>query len=120
MPYKDEYFDLILCQQVIEHVGVYGDTMSPRPNISSIRREFCQSLINKVKRGGFVQIATPNKYFPLDPGHAPNFMGVRIHGPFEKFLISYKEMKQFFEPHTCTPLGPYGYIQVQNLAQGQY
>ncbi len=109
LPFAKGTFDLILSQQVIEHVGVVDDTMIPKKNCDEIRFNFCQNLISYVKPGGSLQIATPNRHFLIDPGHSPNFGKFRLHSPFDKFLVSYSDMKRYFYPHKVKPLTPLGY-----------
>jgi len=109
MPFKDEYFDFVMCHQVLEHVGVVGDSMTLQPDSKAIRQRFVDNLLRVTKRGGYVNVATPNRTFPLDPGHAPNFMGVRVHGPFDHFLSSYGDMRQYFDGHAMRPVSPANY-----------
>ena len=109
LPFKKNSFDLILSQQVIEHVGVVGDSIKLQKNHDQIRYDFCQNLIKFLKPGGSLQIATPNRHFLIDPGHEHNFGRYRIHTPFDKFLVSYKDMKRYFYPHKVQALTPVGY-----------
>jgi len=98
-----------MCHQVLEHVGVVGDTMILQPDYYARRKEFIANIMRVVRRGGYLNIATPNRLFPIDPGHAPNFLGVRVHGPFDYFLTSYGDMKSYFSDADVHAVTPYGY-----------
>ena len=88
-PFPDKFFDFVMCHQVFEHIGVVGDSLITQPDYRAIRQRFINNLLRIAKPGGYINLATPNRLFPIDPGHAPNFVGVRIHGPFDRFLTSY-------------------------------
>jgi SAM-dependent methyltransferase len=109
LPFADGSFDLVMCHQVLEHVGVVGDTMELQPNSKAIRQRFLDNLVRVTKPGGYINVATPNRTFPLDPGHAPNFFGIRVHGPFDHFLTSYGDMRTYFKGHQVRPTTPANY-----------
>lgn len=79
LPFPDQYFDIVFCNSVIEHVTL------PKAELWSLatEREFrVRSLerqrdfareIRRVGRGYFVQ--TPHKWFPLDPHTQLPFVG---------------------------------------------
>ena len=109
MPFPEGYFDFVMCHQVLEHVGVVGDTINLTPNWKERRQTFLHNLVRVTKPRGFLNIATPNRLFPIDPGHCPNFGGFRIHGPFDYFLTSHGDMKRYFKGHKVSALSPLGY-----------
>jgi SAM-dependent methyltransferase len=109
LPFPTESFDFVMCHQVLEHVGVVGDSMVLQKAWFERRKEFIANIMRVVKKGGYFNIATPNRLFPLDPGHAPNFLGIRIHGPFDYFLTSYGDMRSYFSDAEVRPVTPYGY-----------
>lgn len=77
LPYKDNYFDIVLCTEVIEH------TPHPSKSISE--------LIRVVKPKGIVIITTPNKlYKPLF--YILSFFKIRPYQGVENWL-SVKELK---------------------------
>ena len=55
MPFKDETFDIVICNQVIEHI--------PRRNQPSLVTEIFRVL----GKNGLVYLATPNKLWPVEP-----------------------------------------------------
>ena len=120
LPFKKESFDFISSQQVIEHIGVVGDSITPQKNCEKIRFDFCQNLIKYVKPGGALQIATPNRHFILDPGHAPNLGRYRLHSPFDRFLVTYDNMKSYFYPHKVKALTPVGYYSGTSFSNNKF
>ena len=108
-PFPDNSFDFVMCHQVLEHVGVVGDTIVTQLDCRGIRQKFLNNLLRVTKPGGYVNVATPNRMFPIDPGHAPNFLGLRFHGPFDYFLTSYSDMRKYCPGHEVKPLSPYKY-----------
>ena len=109
MPFADDAFDYVMCHQVLEHVGVVGDTMALQPDWKQIRQRFLNNLVRVTKPGGYINVATPNRTFPLDPGHAPNFFGIRVHGPLDRFLTSYGDMRAYYKGHEVKPATPANY-----------
>jgi SAM-dependent methyltransferase len=109
LPFPRGFFDFVMCHQVLEHVGVVGDSLNLTPDWKERRHRFLNNLLRVTKPGGYLNIATPNRLFPIDPGHCPNFHGVRIHGPFDHFLTSYSDMSGYFRGHTVKALTPRGY-----------
>ena len=106
LPFHDNFFDFVMCHQVLEHVGVVGDTIVTHPDCRKIRQSFLNNLLRVTKPGGYINVATPNRTFPIDPGHAANFCGVRIHGPFDYFLTSYSDMRRYFAGQEVKALSP--------------
>ena len=109
LPFPDAHFDLVMCHQVIEHVGVVGDTTIPAKDWKQQRQRFMNNIMRVTKIGGHLNIATPNRLFPIDPGHGSNFLGVRVHGPFDRFLTSYGDMKRYCIGQSLRALSPLGY-----------
>lgn len=109
LPFASETFDFVMCHQVLEHIGVVGDSMQLVDNYRQRREQFVANIMRVVSKGGYLNIATPNRLFPLDPGHAPNFFGIRIHGPFDHFLTSYADMRRYLPKADVTPVTPLGY-----------
>jgi SAM-dependent methyltransferase len=109
LPFPNEYFDIVQCHQVLEHIGVVGDSMALKEDFREIRKNFLQQLLRVVKKGGYLHISTPNRKFPIDPGHCPNFYGVRLHGPFDYFLNSYSDIRAYFPHNEIVALSPKNY-----------
>jgi SAM-dependent methyltransferase len=81
IPFEMASFDAALCLEVIEHI--------PRMERSSVSHE----LLRVIRPGGFIIIATPNRYFPADE-HAS---WLRIHSPFRDDTLSAKELESLFD-----------------------
>jgi len=116
LPFPDNFFDFVMCHQVLEHVGVVDDSTTLQRNYRERRKQFLHNLLRVTKSGGYLNIATPNRLFPVDPGHAPNFMGVRVHGPHYHFLTSYGDMARYCHGHIVKPLSPRHYYAGTSLA----
>jgi SAM-dependent methyltransferase len=80
IPFEAESFDAALCLEVIAHI--------PRMERSTVSQE----LLRVIRPGGFVIIATPNRYFPADE-HAD---WLRIHSPFRDDTLSTGELEALF------------------------
>lgn len=86
IPFKTAAFDAALCLEVIEHI--------PESERSAVSKE----LLRVIRPGGFLIIATPNRYFPVDE-HAK---WLRIHSPFRDDTLSSKELETLFERKAST------------------
>jgi SAM-dependent methyltransferase len=95
LPFKNESFDIVLCLEVMEHVGDMGEEKGDA-NLLQEREKFAKELTRILKTGGGIILTTPNKRFPIDIGHGSNFLGVRIHSPFHDFTVSFREIKTWF------------------------
>jgi len=80
IPFETASFDAALCLEVIEHI--------PQTERSAVSKE----LLRVTRPGGFIIIATPNRYFPADE-HAS---WLRIHSPFRDDTLSAKELEGLF------------------------
>ena len=80
MPFAADSFDVTLCLEVIEHI--------PQKERSTVSQE----LLRVIRPGGFIIIATPNRYFPADE-HAT---WLRIHSPFRDETLSTRELESLF------------------------
>lgn len=70
IPYPDNYFDIVFCSSVIEHLGPYKKNASSfKSKIKFLKAVYVKQIdfANEIRRIGkcfFVQ--TPNKYFPVE------------------------------------------------------
>lgn len=77
-PFKENYFDLVILNGVLEWVG--SSNLSKNP--LELQKEALKSLFNHTKKGGYIYIGIENRY-------APNhFTGGPVHGelPFASVL----------------------------------
>lgn len=103
IPFPVEYFDLIFCFGVIEHVS---EELALKKNYASLdreRRSFLKDLFDVLKPGGMMIITSPNRNFPLDFQHNAygwlNFLSrlsIYAHSPFTRFLESYYSLTHHF------------------------
>jgi SAM-dependent methyltransferase len=100
MPFEGATFDAALCLEVIEHIP------------QTERSASCKELLRVVRPGGFVIIATPNRYFPADE-HAS---WLRIHSPFFDDTLSAKELELLFE-RRARSLTWKGYFQFERFGR---
>ena len=97
LPFNKESFNIVLCLEVIEHVDRDGEEKRMKiNNRGSEREKFARELTRILEPGGAIILTTPNRHFPIDIGHRRQFLGVRIHGPFNDFTTSFREIKSWF------------------------
>jgi len=96
MPFKNEVFDVLYCAAVLEHVGYEEKKNAGANRVSEEREKFAKELTRVVKPGGVIFIHTWNRHFCMDIGHGANFLGVRVHSPFNDFTLSLKNIKSLF------------------------
>jgi SAM-dependent methyltransferase len=97
LPFNDEFFNVIYCSEVMEHVG-FGEMENIEIDsiVCNEREKFARELTRTLKFGGTIILSTPNRYFFADIGHSSNFLGVRIHSPLNDFTLSFADMKTLF------------------------
>lgn len=114
IPFPFEYFDIILCMGVIEHVA---ESLVSKKLIKELDRErqlFLTSLFKILKPRGYIIITTPNRNFPIDFQHGSygilNWLSkfsIGIHSPFTRFLESYYSLSNHFKrigSHKAEPM----------------
>jgi SAM-dependent methyltransferase len=125
LPFPDNAFDLVFSEGVIEHIGYAGDSADKLPDFHEKRKQFVRSLMRVTKPGGYVFISCPNRLFPIDFFHggrtAINVRGLnlRLHSPFEEFLLSYKDIRSLVLPHVqwMRPLTLKNFFNLSRLAR---
>lgn len=112
LPFKDSSFDIVLALEVIEHIGTLDDSVEVLPGYSSDRQGFVAQLVRVTSPKGVIVIATPNKWCPFDE-HSPYWFPVRVHAPWDRFLLSYAELRSLFRAAGmpfCSFLSPRRYF----------
>ncbi|MCC7154066.1 MAG: class I SAM-dependent methyltransferase [Bryobacterales bacterium] len=94
MPFPDECFDFVLSLNTIEHIGVVGDTDQVTPDYAEERRRAMHSLLRVTKPGGHVLLSGLTRNIPFDFGHVQDHGFVRIHSPWEPFLLNFSDIRK--------------------------
>lgn len=103
IPFPIEYFDVVLCMGVIEHVSEARVLKREYAELDRERELFLKALFSMLKQGGSLIISSPNRNFPIDFQH--NAYGVfkslarfsiYVHSPFTHFLESYYSLSRHF------------------------
>jgi SAM-dependent methyltransferase len=94
MPFRDAAFDFVLSLNTIEHVGVVGDTTRVTADYWEQRLRAMRSLLRVTKPGGYLLLSGLSRTIPFDVGHVQEVRWVRIHSPWEKFLLNYRDVRQ--------------------------
>lgn len=111
LPFAPGTFDVVLALNVLEHIGVVGDTTEVAPDYQQQRVAALRSLLMAAKPGGYVLLSGVARRFPFDFFHTP-LQGqaparerdgwrsrwdpsrwVRVHSPFEKFSLSFGDQQ---------------------------
>lgn len=97
MPFAEEAFDFVLSLNTIEHIGTEGDTDRVTADYREQRRTAVRDLLRVTKPGGYLLLSGLSRGVPFDFGHVQNHGFVRIHSPWEKFLLNYSDIKLLCE-----------------------
>lgn len=103
LPFQDDFFDLIVCLGVIEHVGAIGSGAQLYPDYREIRQRFLAEAVRVLAKNGKMILSCPNRTFPLDFQHniskstvfkkVAAKTGVSFHSPRHRFLNSYQDIR---------------------------
>ncbi|MGB2676263.1 MAG: class I SAM-dependent methyltransferase [Candidatus Acidiferrum sp.] len=114
IPFPVEFFDVILCMGVIEHVAEQLASRKEYAKLDGQRGLFLNALFGVLKPGGTLIITSPNRNFPIDFQHnaygSPKVLAkfsVYTHSPFTRFLESYYSLSRHFErigKHKAEPM----------------
>ncbi|HEY6564055.1 MAG TPA: class I SAM-dependent methyltransferase [Pirellulaceae bacterium] len=97
MPFPDESFDLVTSLNTLEHIGTFGDTSRVTPDYLEQRLAAVRSMLRVTKRGGHLLLTGLNRSVPFDFAHVQEVRWVRIHSPWERFLLSYSDVRKLCE-----------------------
>ena len=98
LPFKKNYFDLIWCSEVIEHLD------NPKKSLNDFRRI--------LKKNGKMILTTPNSYFWLVD--LLNFFGIspkRLQNPGHKYFFNYGDIKRIFPKAHIYGFFPYLFLK---------
>ncbi|MBE0596623.1 MAG: class I SAM-dependent methyltransferase [Desulfuromonadales bacterium] len=103
LPFQDDFFDLIICLGVIEHVGAIGSGAQLYPDYREIRQRFLAEAVRVLSKNGKIILSCPNRTFPVDFQHniskstvfkkVAAKTGVSFHSPRHRFLNSYQDIR---------------------------
>ncbi|MAG47646.1 hypothetical protein CL617_03495 [archaeon] len=91
IPFKEDFFDVIVSNQVIEHV--------------QDQEKHLREIFRTLKKDGICYLATPNKYFPIEPHYSLPFLGmlpkkiadfylqVFKNKDYDVYLLSFNQLK---------------------------
>lgn len=94
MPFPDNSFDFVLSLNTIEHIGTVGDSNRVTPDYLEQRKLAMQSLLRVTKPGGYLLLSGLSRTIPFDFGHIQEVKFVRIHSPWEKFLLNFNDIRR--------------------------
>ena len=121
MPFPDQCFDLVYSINALEHIGTVGDTSKVAPDYLEQRMRALRSLLRVTKPGGHVLITGLSRTIPFDLMHVQEVRFVRIHSPWEKFLLNFDDIRQMCnetgEVESTRPLPLRGFFSWTNLGQ---
>ena len=120
IPFPPEFFDVILCMGVIEHVS---EELVKTKNYTELDRQrglFLKALFGKLKPDGILIVTSPNRNFPIDFQHnayghfkALTRSSIYTHSLFTRFLESYYSLSRHFRSlgeHKCEPMPLAGFF----------
>jgi len=100
LPFADDSFDLVKTDCLLPHIGVDGDTAKVKPGYFVERAEAAREMARVVKPGGYIILANPNRWCPVDlfhKGQMKNSNGIgQFHSPSERFLLSFSDYQRLF------------------------
>lgn len=94
LPFPDESFDLVVSLNTLEHIGVVGDTTTVTADYLEQRQAAVEAMLRVTKRGGYLLLTGLNRSWPLDFAHVQEVRFVRVHSPWERFLLSYADVRK--------------------------
>ncbi|TAK77417.1 MAG: class I SAM-dependent methyltransferase [Aquabacterium sp.] len=126
LPFDDNSFDAAFCGCVFPHVGVVGDSNQTAPDVDDQRYAMAREMVRILRPGGYVVVASPNRWFPMDifHGRTPGSYKPRFNSPASRFLMSVGDYERVFAragtgPATPLPVENYwGFIRSQNSIKG--
>jgi SAM-dependent methyltransferase len=129
LPFSDNFFDVVLCSGVLEHVGVQelldgGYEVTVLPERDAARRAFLTELLRVIAPGGTLYLDFPNGGFPIDFWHNSRSGKARFHSPGEGFLPTVAEIralvKQIGDRYVVSALSPNGRLAFRQAEQRWY
>ncbi len=130
LPFATGAFDVVLSSGVLEHIGVEESadtqyTVRPRADQVSQRQRFLAELVRVAHPAtGMVWLDFPNGRFPIDFWHGLTPGGARWHLPWERFLLSFAEVRRLVRAVApqwrVQALSPAGRLQFAQVGRHWY
>jgi len=95
LPFRDGSFDAVLSFGVLDHIGTINHSYQLDPHAQAMRCQYVQEALRVTKPGGAVIVGVINRRCPVDPFHAPNCCGVRLHGPWDGHSVSWGQLRRW-------------------------
>lgn len=74
IPFQEGSFDLIVCMNVLEHVGTIPPDERLTRDTDRLRLEFVAQAVSRLKEGGVFLLTAPSRWQPHDRGHSHWYM----------------------------------------------
>jgi SAM-dependent methyltransferase len=85
---------VVISLNTLEHIGVVGDTTTVTPDYMERRKAALRSLLRVTRPGGYLLLSGLSRTIPFDFGHVQQSRFVRVHSPWERFLLSYGDVRR--------------------------
>lgn len=131
LPFRDGWFDAVICSGVLEHIGVDelglgGYSVTPRATRDTERSTFLAEMLRVTRPGGAIYLDFPNGAFPIDFWHGVRAGGARVHSLSEGFLPTRRSVAELFRQlhapvriRTMSPYGRLAFRQVSSSTAGR-
>lgn len=88
LPFEDGFFDAIVSNGVLEHVGEF------QPEKRDRRQEYVSEALRVLRPGGVLLLGHPNGACPIDFWHG-GIHSIRVHRPYEGWMPAAREVRRY-------------------------